>query len=124
MGGTNNPRFPLRYLFEHEVFPATESLSLNRESMVDTSRYLGVIIMDHTGRRNIRYLTRFVKHTEKRGGEYGNRNYLAVFPAMSKHHRIFLMRSSVRKDIKEIWDQYPSPAITRGHILAYQLMQK
>ena len=26
-------------------------------------------------------------------------------------------------NVKEVWGQYPSPAIVRGNILAYQLMQ-
>ena len=51
-----------------------KSLSLNRESIVNTSKYLGVTIMDQTGRRRRRSLTSSVKHTKKRGGGDGNRN--------------------------------------------------
>ena len=52
---------------------------------------------------------------------------------MSKRHIVFLKKSSSWKisdkeeiwnNVKEVWDQYPSPAISRGHILAYRIMQK
>ena len=39
--------------------------------------------------------------------------------------RIFTPKSKQTfKNVKEVWDQYPSPAIAIGKILAYRLMHK
>ena len=52
---------------------------------------------------------------------------------MSKRHIVVLKISSgwkvanneeIWKNVKDVWGQYPSPAITRGHIIAYHLMHK
>ena len=52
---------------------------------------------------------------------------------MSKRHSIVLKKSSGRKvadkdtiwkKVFEVWNEYPSSAIAKGHILAYRLMKK
>ena len=62
-----------------------------------------------------------------------NNNDLTVFPAMSKRHSVVLKKSSGRKvadkdtiweKVKEVFKEYPSSAIARGHILAYRLIKK
>ena len=62
-----------------------------------------------------------------------NNNDLTVFPAMSKRHSVVLKKSSGRKvadkdtifeKALEVFKEYPSSAIARGHILAYRLIKK
>ena len=52
---------------------------------------------------------------------------------MSKRHIIILKRSYGRKvadkeeiwkNVKEVWDQYPSPTIARGYSILYRIMNK
>ena len=142
-GTEDNPKFSLKHVFKSQVFPAVEELV---EEGGKYEGYLPIFRGDNAGPHKEKtkggFDTFCAEYCEERGWRWEpqsaqspefNNNDLTVFPAMSKRHSVVLKKSSGRKvadkdtifeKAKEVFDEYPSSAIARGHILAYRLIKK
>jgi hypothetical protein len=139
-GTSDKPKFSLKDLFEHSLFPRLVEL------VGDGGEYEGyvpIIQGDNAGPHQDKTLVDFCKqYCEHKGWiwqpqapqmPHMNNLDLAVFPSMSRRHAEFLRARNgnrmadpdkVWAAVKEVWDDLPSAIIARGFILAYRIAKK
>lgn len=136
-GTATNPKFALKDLWEHSLFPTIDQL------VAPGGKYEGYTVVfqeDNAGPHEGRaYSTWLEEEFTKRGwlvrlqapqGPYTNVLDLAVFPGMSKRHseRLQMFNNTVATKDKiwstavDVWDATTSADVARGFVQAYRVM--
>ena len=136
-GTSDNPKFSLKSLFSHIIFPRIELLL--EEKYHD---YIPIIQGDNAGPHQDKDFEDFVKnycarkgwHWEPQAPQMPHLNTLdlAVFPAMSKAHSRLLRDYSksvapndkIWEAAQSVWAALDSPTVARSFVLATRIAQR